>query len=117
MTRPTVYQKPTCTTCRNLAFFLRDRGIDYDAVDYFIDPIPRPKLVELLGKMGMPARELLRPKESRALGLDPASMTDDEALDAMTSHPELIQRPIVEIGDRAVLARPVERIEEILPRT
>ena len=110
----TVYQKPTCSTCRSLAAMLKSRGIDYEAVDYFVDPIPRPKLAELVRKMGIPARELLRPRESRGLGLDRDALSDDEALDAMTSHPELIQRPIVEKDDTAVLARPVERVREIL---
>lgn len=55
----TVYQKPTCTTCRQVYAALRDAGADFDAVDYYTDPIPREKLKELLRKMGMPARDLL----------------------------------------------------------
>lgn len=111
-----VYEKPTCTTCRQLANILREAGVEYEAVDYFLDPIPRAELARLIGLMGISARELLRTREEtyRELGLGRAEMTDDELLDAMAAHPELVQRPIVVRGDRAVLARPAERVREIL---
>jgi arsenate reductase len=112
----TVYQKPTCTTCRQVYASLRDAGVDFDAVDYYTDPIPKTKLRELLRKMKMPARELLRTKEDiyRKLRLAERNLTDDELVDVMVEHPDLIQRPIVEKGSRAILARPAERLKEIL---
>ena len=61
----TIYQKPTCTTCRQVYAALRDAGVDFDSVDYYTDPIPKSKLKELLRKMGISARELLRTKEER----------------------------------------------------
>lgn len=111
-----VYEKPTCTTCRQLAKLLREAGIEYEAVNYLLDPIPRETLVELIRKMGIPVRDLLRTREPayRELDLGRADRTDDELLDAMAAHPELVQRPIVVKGDRAVLARPAERVKEIL---
>lgn len=111
-----VYEKPTCTTCRQLAKLLREAGIEYDAVDYLLDPIPRPELVRLIGMMGISVRELLRTREAAydELELGRADRTDDELLDAMAAHPELVQRPIVVRGERAVLARPAERIRAIL---
>ena len=74
------------------------------------------KLRELLKKMKMAPRGLLRKGEAayRELGLANDALTDDELIRAMVEHPELIQRPIVERGDRAVLGRPTERIKEIL---
>ncbi len=112
----TLYQKPTCTTCRQVYAALKDAGVDFDAVNYVTDPIPRAKLKELLKKLGITARELLRTKEAayKALGLDRPDVTDAVILDAMERHPELIQRPIVEKGQRAVLARPADRVREIL---
>ena len=112
----TVYQKPTCTTCRQVYTALKESGVDFDAVDYYVEPIPRARLQELLRKMGIPARELLRTKEAKykELGLAGREVSDEEAIDAMVAHPDLIQRPIVEKGDRAILARPAERLKEIL---
>ncbi|HEY3160257.1 MAG TPA: arsenate reductase family protein [Vicinamibacterales bacterium] len=112
----TVYQKPTCTTCRQVHAALRDAGVDFEAVDYYTDPIPKTKLRELLRKMGMSPRELLRTKEEvyRKLRLGERELTDSEIIDLMVANPDLIQRPIVEKGSRAILARPAERLRDIL---
>ena len=109
----TVYQKPTCTTCRQVHAALRDAGVDFEAVDYYVDPIPRAKLEELIRKMGITPRQLLRTKEAayRALGLADPTVTDAQIIDAMVAHPDLIQRPIVEQGSRAILARPPDRLK------
>jgi arsenate reductase len=116
MARIIVYQKPTCTTCRQVYQALKESGADFEAVDYYIDPIPKVKLKELLSKMRMTARELLRTKEAiyQELSLDKKNISDDEIIDLMVKHPDLIQRPIVEKGSRAILARPAERLKEIL---
>lgn len=112
----TIYQKPTCTTCRQVHAALRDAGVDFEAVDYYTDPIPKAKLRELLRKMGMSPRELLRTKEDvyKKLRLGERELTDGEIIDLMVEHPDLIQRPIVEKGSRAILARPAERLRDIL---
>lgn len=112
----TIYQKPTCTTCRQVHAALVEAGVDFDAVDYYVDPIPKAKLKQLLRKMGMSARELLRTREARyrSLRLGERDLTEDEILDLMVANPDLIQRPIVEKGDRAILARPAERLREVL---
>ncbi|HEX7120075.1 MAG TPA: arsenate reductase (glutaredoxin) [Longimicrobiales bacterium] len=114
--RVVIYEKPTCSTCRTVMRMLRESGIEYDAVDYTVDPIPRARLAELVRKMGITPRELLRTREPAYAELDLGrpDVTDDEILDAMVEHPELVQRPIVERGDRAVLARPPERVKEVL---
>jgi len=112
----TVYQKPTCTTCRQVYTALKDSGVDFDAVDYYTDPIPKTKLKELLKKAGLRARDLLRTKEEiyRKLKLGEKDLSESEIIDLMVEHPDLIQRPIVEKGNRAILARPAERLKEIL---
>jgi arsenate reductase len=111
-----VYQKPTCTTCRQVHAALKESGVDFAAVDYYLDPIPRSKLVELLRKMRMKPRDLLRKKEDvyRQLRLGERDLSDEEIVDLMIEHPDLIQRPIVERGAKAILARPPERLKEIL---
>jgi len=111
-----VYQKPTCTTCRQVYSVLKDRGVDFDAVDYYIHPLPKSKIKELLRKMRIPASELLRKKEEiyKKLVLSKKDLSEDQIIDLMAKHPDLIQRPIVEKGQRAILARPAERVKEIL---
>jgi arsenate reductase len=116
MPKIVVYQKPTCTTCRQVYKALKDSGVDFDAVDYYTDPIPKTKLKELLRKMGMKAADLLRTKEPiyKTLKLGERDLNNDQIVDLMVEHPDLIQRPIVEKGSRAILARPAERLKEIL---
>jgi arsenate reductase len=111
-----IYQKPTCTTCRQVHAALKESGVDFDSVDYYVDPIPKAKLVELLQKMGMKPRELLRTNENiyKTLRLGERELSDGEIVDLMVAHPDLIQRPIVEKGARAILARPPERLKEIM---
>jgi arsenate reductase len=112
----TIYQKPTCTTCRQVHAALKESGVDFDAVDYYLDPIPKAKLKDLLRKMGMKPRDLLRTKEAiyKELRLGERDLSDSEIIDLMIEHPDLIQRPIVEKGTRAILARPPERLKEVL---
>lgn len=112
----TIYQKPTCSTCRDVMSRLNAAGIPYDSINYIIDPPSREKLTELLSKMGMAPRDLLRTREPeyRALGLDDPARTDEEIIDAMIAHPALIQRPIIEFDSTAVLARPAEKVDEII---
>jgi len=112
----TIYQKPTCTTCRQVHAALQEAGVDFEAVNYYLDPIPKAKLKELIRKMGISAQELLRKKEPvyKELKLEGKKLSEDEIIDLMVKHPDLIQRPIVEKGPQALLARPAERIKEIL---
>jgi len=111
----TVYEKPTCTTCRQLAALLTERGIDFEQVNYHVFPLPEEKIRELLRKADLKPADALRRKEPLVKELDLDSKSDDEIVAAMAEHPELLQRPVVERGDRAVLARPVERVLELLP--
>ena len=116
MNKITIYQKPTCTTCREVYTALKESRVDFEAVNYYLEPIPKPKLKELLRKMGIRASELLRTKEPiyKELKLAEKKFSEDEVMDLMVKHPDLIQRPIVEKGNRAILARPAERLKEIL---
>jgi arsenate reductase (glutaredoxin) len=112
----TVYEKPTCTKCREMDRLLRESGIDFDKVNYYLQPIGKTKLTELIRKLGMKPRELLRTSEPiyRQLGLAKGDFTDEQIISLMVEHPDLIQRPIVERGDRAVLGRPTENVKQLL---
>lgn len=112
----TIYQKPTCSTCRQVYAMLEESGADIHAVNYYVDPIPKAKLKELLTKMGMKPRDLLRTREDVYTKLDIAhrDLSDDEILELMVRYPDLIQRPIVEEGDRAILARPAKKLRDFL---
>ncbi|HEY5883740.1 MAG TPA: ArsC/Spx/MgsR family protein [Pyrinomonadaceae bacterium] len=95
---------------------LRESGVDFDKVNYYTEPLTKKKLAELLSKMKISARELLRTSEHiyRDLGLAKKELSDGELIDLMIKHPDLIQRPIVERGKRAVLGRPVENVKALL---
>lgn len=110
----TVYEKRTCTACRKLAELLAERGIDFDTVEYQVEGLGEGEIRELLRKAGITAREALRMREAGAAELAASDAGEDEIVAAMAARPELLQRPIVVNGSRAVLARPVERVLEIL---
>lgn len=112
----TIYQKPTCTTCRQAVQVLKDSGKPYTAINYYERPFTKTQLKTLLKKAGLSPRDVLRTKEEiyQELGLGKKQLSDDDLLDVMVKHPDLIQRPIVEKGDRAILARPADSIKALL---
>jgi arsenate reductase len=95
---------------------LRESGVDFTRVNYYVEPLSKKKLTELIRKMGIKPRDLLRKGEAayKELGLADSSFSDAELISLMVDHPDLIQRPIIERGDRAVLGRPVENVKELL---
>ncbi|MGH7232835.1 MAG: arsenate reductase (glutaredoxin) [Nitrospiraceae bacterium] len=117
MGKITIYQKPTCTTCRQAVQILKDSGQDFTAVNYYEQPFTKAQIKRLLTKAGLKARDVLRTNEDayKTLGLAKKDVSEDELLDLMITHPDLIQRPIVEKGDKAMLARPAETIQRLLP--
>jgi len=112
----TIYQKPTCTTCKEVYQILKEANTDFDAVDYFIDPIPKAKLKELIQKLGLPVEDLIRKKDQlfMDLRLGEKKLTEGQWLDLLAIYPDLLQRPIVEKGDKAIIARPARKIKEFL---
>jgi arsenate reductase (glutaredoxin) len=112
----TVYEKPTCTTCRRLRALLAEHSVDFESIDYHVRGIEECELRELLRKMGCGPREVLRTREPlvKELGLEEPAVSDDQLIAQMAANPALLQRPIVVRGDRALLARPVERVLELL---
>ena len=110
-----IYQKPTCSKCRTTIGLLRDRGADFDSINYYEKPLTVEELRKLIGKLGIAPRELLRKGEQvyRDLGLAKRELTDDELIQLMVDNPDLIQRPIVVKGNKAVLGRPPENVDEL----
>ncbi|MGI9066049.1 MAG: ArsC/Spx/MgsR family protein [Pyrinomonadaceae bacterium] len=95
---------------------LRESGVAFEKVNYYTAPLSKKKLTELIRKMNIKPRELLRTSEAiyKQLGLGKGEFTDDQLIALMIEHPDLIQRPIVERGDRAVLGRPRENVKALL---
>ena len=115
MQKITVYEKPTCTTCRKTIKMLNEMGIEFDRINYYIKPITKNKLKVLLTKMNMKPSELLRKNEIAYKELDfkNNNYSETQILEFMVKDHNLIQRPIVEKGERAVLGRPIEKIREL----
>ncbi len=112
----TIYHKPTCTTCRQAVQLLKESGKPFTAINYYERSFTKGQLKSLLKKAGLSPKEVLRTKEEiyKELGLAKKSLSDDDLLDLMVKHPDLIQRPIVEKGEKALLARPAESVKKLL---
>ena len=95
---------------------LRESGISFEKVNYYIEPLTKKKLTELIRKMNIKPRDLLRKSEPvyKELGLANDEFSDAELIGLMIEHPDLLQRPIVERGGRAVLGRPTENVKALL---
>jgi arsenate reductase len=112
----TIYQKPTCSTCRQAVQLLKESGRPFIAINYYEKPFTKSQLKALLKKAKLSPRVVLRTKEDiyKELGLAKKALSDDALIDLMIEHPDLIQRPIVEKGEKALLARPAETVKNIL---
>ena len=116
MTQITIYQKPTCSTCRKVIKIVEESGKKFVAINYYEKPLTKSRLKELLKKSGLKAKEILRTKEDiyKSLRLAKTEKSEDELIDLMIKHPDLLQRPLVEKGNKVIMARPPETIEKIL---
>lgn len=113
-----IYHNPDCGTSRNTLALIRNAGIEPNVIEYLKTPPSRGMLVSLLRRMGISARELLREKGTpyHELGLGDESLSEEALLDAMVSHPLLINRPIVVSPLGVALCRPSERVLDLLPQ-
>ena len=112
----TIYHNPACGTSRNALAMIRNAGIEPAIIEYLKTPPTRDVLLDLVRRMGVPLRAILRRKGTPfdALGLDDPAMTDDALLDAIDRHPILINRPIVVTPLGAKLCRPSEVVLDLL---
>jgi len=112
-----IYHNPDCGTSRNTLAMIRNAGIEPHVVEYLKTPPSRVLLRQLVARMGISLRDLLRQKGTpyAELGLGNDALTDDQLLDAMMAHPILINRPIVVTPHGVKLCRPSELVLDILP--
>nr|WP_314478202.1 arsenate reductase (glutaredoxin) [uncultured Pseudomonas sp.] len=117
MTDLTLYHNPRCSKSRGALELLEGRGLTPTVVRYLETPPDAATLQALLDKLGMTPRQLLRTGEDdyAHLNLADPSLSDAQLIEAMASHPKLIERPILVAGDKAVVGRPPEKVLEILP--
>ena len=116
-TQVTIYHNPACATSRKVLGMIREAGVEPRVIEYLKTPPTRGELVDLLRRMDMRPRDLLRRRGTpyQELGLDDPGKTDDALVDAIMAHPILMERPVV-AGPRGVrLCRPVERLKDVLP--
>ncbi|MDE2516287.1 MAG: arsenate reductase (glutaredoxin) [Rhodospirillales bacterium] len=113
----TIYHNPACGTSRNVLGLIRNSGVEPRIVEYLKTPPSRAELSDLIARMGIGVRALLRRKGTPydALGLDDPALSDEALLDAMMAHPILINRPIVVTPNGVRLCRPSEAVLDLLP--
>jgi arsenate reductase len=113
----TIYHNPACGTSRNVLATIRNSGEEPRVIEYLKTPPSRPELAELIARMGITPRQLLRRKGTPydALGLDDPKLTDDRLIDLMIEQPMLINRPIVISPLGVKLCRPAETVLDLLP--
>lgn len=112
-----IYHNPDCGTSRNTLAMIRNAGTEPHVIEYLKTPPARALLVELIDRAGMTPRDLLREKGTpyAELGLSDASLSDDALVDAMMTHPILINRPLVVSPLGVKLCRPSEAVLDLLP--
>lgn len=117
MTDLTLYHNPRCSKSRGALELLEARGLAPTVVRCLETPLNAAQLTALLGKLGITARQLLRTGEDeyKTLDLADATLSESQVIAAIAEHPKLMERPILETADKAVIGRPPEKILEILP--
>ncbi|MFL9815035.1 arsenate reductase (glutaredoxin) [Stutzerimonas sp. VN223-3] len=117
MTELTLYHNPRCSKSRSALELLEARGLKPTVVRYLETPPSAVELKKILARLGISPRQLLRSGEDeyKTLNLADPAVTDTTIIDAMVAHPRLIERPILVVGDVAIIGRPPEKVLEILP--
>ncbi|VXC83825.1 arsenate reductase (glutaredoxin) [Pseudomonas sp. 9Ag] len=117
MTDLILYHNPRCSKSRNALELLEQRGLTPSVIRYLETPPSADELRQILARLGISPRQLLRSgeEEYKTLNLTDPTLTDEQIIDAMVAHPKLIERPILVVGDAAVIGRPPEKVLEILP--
>ena len=110
----TIYHNPKCTTSRKTLELLRDSGVEPKVVQYLKTPPSRAELMRMIRDAGIEVRSAVRKREALYAELNLADASDDQLLDAMAEHPILIERPFVVTPKGTRLARPIDRVHEIL---
>ena len=116
MTDATIYHNPRCSKSRQALALLEAAGVAPRVVKYLDTPPDAAQLDALLTRLGLEPQAIMRTGEDRyaELGLAKRTLSRAEAIRVLVENPILIERPIVQVGDRAVVARPPERVQELL---
>ncbi|WP_426152780.1 arsenate reductase (glutaredoxin) [Pseudomonas sp. DC3000-4b1] len=111
-----LYHNPRCSKSRSALEWLQGQGLEPTVVRYLDTPLDKAALSDLLRRLGLGARELLRTGEEayKALKLADPSLSEEALIDAMVREPRLIERPILVRGERAAIGRPLENLKELL---
>jgi len=111
----TIYHNPHCSKSREGLQLLELQGLPFTTVKYLNESLTKQELTSIIAKLGIAPIDLVRQKETIWIqDYKGKQLTNDQVIDAMLAHPNLIERPIVVNGDKAVIARPAEKIKEIL---
>jgi len=112
----TIYHNPRCSKSRQTLSLLQEKGIEPEIIEYLLTPPTPAELKEIINKLGISARELIRKKEDayKDNDLDNNNLNEDELIDEMIENPVLIERPIVLSKGKAAIGRPPENILEII---
>ncbi len=112
----TIYHNPRCSKSRQTLDLLKEKGVEPQVIEYLKTPPTASEIADILSKLGMKPRELMRRKEAeyKEQNLDDPALSDGELISAMVETPKLIERPIVLAGAKAALGRPPENVLEII---
>jgi arsenate reductase (glutaredoxin) len=108
-----IYHNPRCSKSRATLALLTERAVEFTVVDYLATPLSKAELRELARKLGAPPLTLVRAAEPEFRAYVGRVLGDDEIFDLLVLHPRLLQRPIVEVGGKARIGRPPERVLEL----
>lgn len=109
-----IYHNPRCSKSRQTLELLRENGVEPEIVEYLTTPPSAADLRAIAGMLGQPPAAFVRKKEAAEAGVDPAALSDDDLIAAMSANPAIIERPIVVSGKQAVLGRPPENVLTLL---
>lgn len=112
----TIYHNPRCSKSRASLEMIQAKGITPTIIKYLETPPDKQQLTELLGKLGLQAEQIVRKGEAlfKELGLGDKTLSNEEWIDVLAEHPQLIERPIVVNGNKAAIGRPIEKVIDIL---
>ena len=115
MSKTIIWHNPRCSKSRQTMDILTENGVEAEVVKYLETTPSVQDITEVLKKLGISARELMRTKEDEYKELNLKDENDEvKLIEAMAAHPKLIERPIVIVGDKAVLGRPPEKVLELI---
>ncbi len=115
MSQVIIYHNPRCSKSKATFELLKEKNVEFETVEYLKNPPTKEELKTILKKLNLTAKELMRTKEDIYKELNLKDETDEKKLiEAMVKNPKLIERPIVIKGEKAVIGRPIENVENLL---